>query len=212
MKYFVTGTDTGIGKTTVTASLVQELRRRGRSARAIKPIETGWNEATSDTVKLASVSGQPVTATCRMRLTMPKSPKAAATAEGLTIDTDALSRWCIRQTGDPLFVEGAGGWHVPIVGAWRMRDLAIAIGAPVAIVAGAGLGTVNHSILTVESVRRSMEPLGVIMSRRPTDDLGFARENAAEIEYQSTVRVALFPDDLDAIVDWFVAPAPDAAP
>jgi dethiobiotin synthetase len=200
MIYFVTGTDTGVGKTHVTAALVAGLRTRGRPARAVKPIETGWNETTSDAAALAAASERSLDETILWRLALPRSPSAAARAEGRSIDPRALLAWCRARDADPLLVEGAGGWMVPILDRWRMRDLAEGLDAPVVIVGRAGLGTINHCVLTAEAAPSAH---GIILSRRPDDDLDFARENAAEIRVQICRPVAIFPDDLDAILGWF---------
>lgn len=200
MIYFVTGTDTGAGKTYVTAAIVRALRAAGRDARAVKPIETGWCEAESDAAVLGAASERSVDETVCERFVLPRSPSAAAAAEGRSIDLGALVAWCRAQPGDPVLVEGAGGWMVPIRGTYRMRNLALALDAEVVVVGRAGLGTINHCILTVEAAARAR---GVILSRRPDDDLSFARENAREIEAQTGVAVALVPDDLCAVLAWF---------
>lgn len=203
MKYFVTGTDTGVGKTYVTAALTAGLRRSGRSARAVKPIETGWDPQTSDAAALAASSGRTLSDTVWRTFAAPRSPKAAAQHEGASINATELIAWCARQTGDPLFIEGAGGWMVPITDQLRMRDLAIAVADAVIVVGRAGLGTVNHALLTAEAIEQRALLGGVILSRRPDDSLEFARENAAEIAAQCGARVAVFPDDEAAILGWF---------
>lgn len=210
MKHFVTGTDTGVGKTHVTAALVTALRAQGRQARAIKPIETGWDQPTSDAARLAAVSGQSIDQTIWLTLAAPRSPRSAAALEGRTIDVAALARWCDAQDSDPLFVEGAGGWLVPITAGYRMRDLAVAIASSVVVVARAGLGTVNHTLLTLDSIEQRAAITGTILSRLPTDDLDFARDNAAEIASATPSPVAIFPDDLATIVGWFAGSFDDA--
>ncbi|MBK9035062.1 MAG: dethiobiotin synthase [Myxococcales bacterium] len=203
MKYFVTGTDTGVGKTHVTAALVTGLRAAGRRARAVKPIETGWDAETSDAARLALASDVPIELTIWRALQAPRSPKAAAALEGRPIDAPALVHWCATQAGDPLFIEGAGGWMVPISEAVSMRDVAVEAADAVIVVGRAGLGTVNHSLLTIAAVQQRMAMMGLILSRHPDESLEFARENADEIAVQTGARVGIFPDDLGAIFDWF---------
>lgn len=203
MKYFVTGTDTGVGKTHVTVAMTVGLRRAGRRARAIKPIETGWAPGNTDAEQLAAASGSSLPESLWQSLQAPRSPKAAAALEGKTIDHRALATWCTRQSGDPLFIEGAGGWAVPICAGVRMGDLAAQVADAVIIVGRAGLGTVNHSILTVEAVATRAPLTGLVLSRRPDDPVEFTRENAAEIAAQTGARVAVFPDDEDEILGWF---------
>lgn len=203
MIYFVTGTDTGAGKTHVTAAIVHGLRDAGRAACAVKPIETGWSAKDSDAARLATVSARSIDETVFLHFALARSPSAAAAAEGRSIELDQVVQWCRDQPGDPLLVEGAGGWMVPIRATQRMRDLAIGLGAAVVIVGRAGLGTINHCILTIEAARPDVVIAGVILSRRPDDNLDFARANAAEIEAHTGVRIAIVPDDLEAILTWF---------
>ncbi len=203
MRYFITGTDTGVGKTHVTVALTTELRKAGRPARAIKPIETGWTPGSTDAEQLAAASAESLRHTLWRSFRAPRSPKAAAALEGQVIAEDALISWCLEQQGDPLFIEGAGGWMVPIGGGLRMSDLATRAAEAVIVVGRAGLGTVNHSVLTAEAVARQAPLAGVVLSRRPDDELAFARENAAEIFEQTGARVALFPDDEHEILGWF---------
>ena len=203
MIYFVTGTDTGAGKTHVTAALVTALRAVGRAARAVKPIETGWEPATSDAARLAAASGRSLEETVLYALAAPRSPRAAAALEGRALDARAVARWCRDQGGDPVLVEGAGGWMVPISDTARMQELSVALDARVIVVGRAGLGTINHCVLTVEAVQRVAPLAGVILSRRPEDDPAFARENAVEIARQTQARVAIVPEDMADIVDWF---------
>lgn len=204
MIYFVTGTDTAAGKTHVTGALTRALRAAGRDARAVKPIETGWDAETSDAARLAEASGRTVADTVLLRFALARSPRSAAEAEGRPIDLAAVADWCGGQTGEIVLVEGAGGWRVPLAEGRTIADLAATIGAPVIIAGRAGLGTINHTVLTIEAVRaRGLRVVAAVLSRRPDDDLDFARENAREIEAQTGARVALIPDDLAAIVAWF---------
>lgn len=203
MRYFVTGTDTGVGKTHVTVAMTVGLRRAGRRARAIKPIETGWSPGNTDAEQLAAASEAALADSLWQSLQAPRSPKAAAALEGRKLDPAALSTWCARQSGDPLFIEGAGGWAVPICAGVRMGDIAAQVADAVIIVGRAGLGTVNHSILTVEAVAPRAPLTGVVLSRKPDDAIEFARENADEIAVQTGARVAVFPDDEEEILAWF---------
>jgi dethiobiotin synthetase len=172
----------------------------GRPACAIKPIETGWDEATSDARLLAAASGRSIEETVHLRFAAPRSPRAAAAAEGRTIDFDALVAWCRVQPGSPLFLEGAGGWAVPIDHR-RMADLALATADTILVVARAGLGTINHAVLTIEAARQARPVEAVILSCRPEDDVDFARENAEAIAELTGAFAALFPQDLRILLD-----------
>ena len=193
MRYFVTGTDTGVGKTHVTAALVTELRRRGRAARAIKPLETGWLPDGTDADRLALASEVSRDQTVWQTFAVPRSPKAAARAEHRLIDCVELARWCTAQRGDPLFVEGAGGWLVPIAARTTMRDLAATVADAALLVGRATLGTINHTLLTVESIRaRGLTCAGIFLNqaRKPTEDDEIAiQTNRAVLEETAGVPV-----------------------
>ncbi len=92
---------------------------------------------------------------------------------------------------------------MPICAGVRMGDIAAQVADAVIIVGRAGLGTVNHSILTVEAVAPRAPLTGVVLSRKPDDAIEFARENADEIAVQTGARVAVFPDDEEEILAWF---------
>ncbi len=203
MRYFVTGTDTGVGKTHVTVAMTAGLREAGRAARAIKPLETGWTPGQTDAEQLAAASGRSLAESHWQHFGAPRSPKAAAALEHQTIDPAALTTWCARCSGDPLFIEGAGGWAVPICNGIRMADLATRVADAVIIVGRAGLGTVNHSILTIEAVMQRAPVAGLVLSRRPDESIDFTRENAGEIAAQTSARVVVYPDDLDDLLGWF---------
>ena len=197
--FFVTGTGTGVGKTFISTRLVEEARARGQRVFAFKPIETGCRLVDGiwigeDQEQLAHAAGDWQRGELRRlyNFELPRAPFVAACAAGQLID---LAR--VRSTfelgamqADVVIVEGAGGWRVPITDEADMSALARLLGLPVVIVAPANLGTINHSVLTVEAVRRDGCPIaGVVLSFRPEDDLAFARENASEIERVSGARV-----------------------
>ncbi|MBF0307470.1 MAG: dethiobiotin synthase [Alphaproteobacteria bacterium] len=153
---FVTGTDTGIGKTLVSAWLA-----RGWGAEYWKPIQTGIAEGLdADTVaRLAGVRVHPG----RWLLRAPLSPHLAARRDGVTITLDDFA---LPRTDRPLVVEGAGGVLVPLDDAGTMMAGLIArLGLPVVVVARGGLGTINHTLLTLEALRaRGLEPAGVVLN------------------------------------------------
>ncbi len=170
---FVTGTDTGVGKTRVTRALVAALRRRGRRVAAMKPIETGCavdgaRLVPDDGSALAAACGRDLDLVCPERFATPASPAAAAAREGRAVDHAAIERayQALAADADLLFVEGAGGLLVPIDDATNMADLAARFTAHLLIVARASLGTVNHTLLTVEAARRrGLAVAGVILNR-----------------------------------------------
>jgi dethiobiotin synthetase len=196
--FFVTGTGTGVGKTFVTTMLAEQARAANQRVFAFKPIETGCrfvdgNWIGSDQELLATAAGDWQQDELRRLYCFerPLAPLAAARAEGRTIDLDRIkavfARGCAQS--DYVLVEGAGGWRVPITEHHDMSRLAKATDLPVLVVGTAGLGTINHSVLTVEAIRHDGCAIaGVVLSCRPEDDLSFARENAAEIARLGQVR------------------------
>ncbi|AHC49049.1 Biotin synthesis protein bioC / Dethiobiotin synthetase [Achromobacter xylosoxidans NBRC 15126 = ATCC 27061] len=156
---FVTGTDTGIGKTLVSAILA-----RAWQADYWKPVQTGVAEEPGDTDTVARLAQLPPE---RLHLPAyvlqaPLSPWAAAPLEDAVIDATAIVP---PATTAPLIVEGAGGLYVPIDDSHMMIDLIARLGMPVVLAARSGLGTINHTLLSLEALRRRAIPvLGVIMS------------------------------------------------
>ena len=182
-RVFVTGTDTGIGKTVVAACLVRHF-----GARYWKPVQTGLAEEEGDTatvMRLASVSPADVCAP-RYALAAPLSPEAAAFRENVSLKLEdfALPAW-----NGPLVIEGAGGVLVPLGGAALMADLMRRLGLPVVLVARSTLGTINHSLLSIEALRRrDIAIAGVVMVGPLSPD------NAAAIARHGDVRIlAQFP-------------------
>lgn len=195
--FFVTATDTGVGKTFVTAALATALRARGRDVAVFKPVQSGATaeDPSGDAVLLG--------ADCVYAFAAPLAPLVAARAEGRTIELEpilARARELVREH-ELLLVEGAGGLLVPLADDFDLADLAVALGLPLVIVARAGLGTVNHTLLTIEAARaRGLGLAGVVLNGRSDESTA---ENAALIEAGSGVRVA-------AQVPWLADPA-DAA-
>lgn len=181
LKLFVTGTDTGVGKTHVSCALLKEARRRGWSALGWKPLETGCGPLAEDARALSEASGIDVLP--EYALAMPAAPAVAAAREGISIDFGRLvARGHALAVGHNFVLgEGAGGWRVPITERKDMADLAGELGWPVLIVGRAGLGTINHTLLTAEAVARRCALHGVVLSVRPGDDGELAASNRDEI-------------------------------
>ena len=169
---FVTGTDTGVGKTVAAAALLH--RYRGQvPLRYWKPVQTGI-EQDDDTGEVARLGdcGPHELLTTGVRLERPVSPHLAARLSGLPIDVDALVS-LIRTEPDSSrwIVEGAGGALVPVTDSANMADLMTRLGLPVLVVARTALGTINHTLLTLEALRsRAIEIAGVIMVGVPNAD------------------------------------------
>ena len=169
---FVTGTDTGVGKTVVAATLLHRYRGR-RLIRYWKPIQTGVesDDDTTDVARMAVCDDREIFAH-GVRLPRPLSPHLAARLNGCTIDTGRLLETFRREDGDARWiVEGAGGVLVPINDSETMADLMVRLSLPVVVVARTALGTINQTLLTVEALRlRALEVAGVVMVGRQDVD------------------------------------------
>ena len=170
---FITGTDTGVGKTAVTAALAALLRKKGLVTGVIKPFQTGTElEGLSDAEFIYRFLGRDCVLSevspCRLRV--PLSPYRAAAIEGVDIPLEDImehTRDYISRN-DVTLVEGAGGICVPVTGSCMMADLAVDLDAPMVIVARPGLGTLNHTALSLEYARqRGARVLGVIINGFP---------------------------------------------
>jgi dethiobiotin synthase len=200
---FVTGTDTSVGKTVVSAALL--LRYRGQlRLRFWKPIQTGieQDDDTASVARLASCTADELF-TSGVRLERPVSPHLAARLSGRRIDLQPLAD-CVQAGPAPsrFVVEGAGGALVPINDRDLMVDLMITLGLPAVIVARSSLGTINHTLLTIEALRhRSIGIAGVVLVGPPNAD------NREAIEEYGRVAVLgempwLDPLTPDALAAW----------
>lgn len=162
---FVTGTDTNVGKTVVSAALLHRLRAKA-DLLYWKPVQTGFpaDDDTATVRTLGDCSSEEICAD-GIRLPEPLSPHLAARHAGIRIEIDELLSPLRRHaTRRAWIVEGAGGTLVPINNRSLMLDLMVLIGLPVVVVARSGLGTINHTLLTLEALRsRSLRVAGVVM-------------------------------------------------
>ncbi len=165
---FVTGTDTGVGKTFASCVLLHALRRAGRATWPMKPIAAGAiatpdGPANEDTLALARAAGPsapPPGTITPILLALPMAPHLAAAREGRTITREAvLGAWRERPAGSFAVVEGVGGFKVPLGPGFDTVDLARALGLPVVLVVGLRLGCLNHALLTADAVAAAGLPL-----------------------------------------------------
>lgn len=169
---FVTGTDTGAGKTVVTAAVVAALRAAGDRVRVLKPVITGLDQPSDtrwphDHQILARAGDLDAHEVAILRYGPPVSPHLAAELSGQTLDPSALvDEIRARSREDEiLIVEGAGGLLVPLWGSYDMRALALDLELRLVIAARPGLGTINHTLLTLEAARRAgLDVAGVVMT------------------------------------------------
>ena len=158
---FITGTDTGVGKTLVTAALALALKKHGLEIGVMKPIETGVSQsriAASDAGRLRAIveSEDVLGAICPFQFELPLAPLAVAQTERRVISLEVIRQVyrLLSSRYDYMIVEGVGGVHVPIAPKIDVVDLIVRLKLPVVVVGRAGLGGINHALLTIEALRR----------------------------------------------------------
>jgi len=195
---FVTGTDTGVGKSVVAAAICAALAALGERAAAFKPAVSGLDDAPGefghDHELLASVAsaGQSAEDVAPWRFGPPLSPHLAAELAGERIEPAQLV--AAARIHELLVCEGVGGLLVPITPGYLVRDLAIDLELPVVVAARTRLGTINHTLLTVEAARAAgLKVSGVVMTPWPAEPTEMERSNRATIERLADVRVSHLP-------------------
>jgi len=181
---FITGTDTGVGKTFVACALATAFRQRGRRVAVMKPVETGVEGEPADALALRAVAADPAPLgdICPYRLRAPLAPAVAARLEGVTIEVARLVALVARrrQDADVLLVEGAGGLLVPLDGQTTYAELAVRAGLPLLIVGANRLGTVNHCALTARvAAAAGLVVRGFVLSQ-PTAETDVSAATNAE--------------------------------
>jgi dethiobiotin synthetase len=201
-RLFVTGTDTGIGKTVLSLLLMQFLYRRGYHPFYMKLVQTGCTspyDAESDARfiydHVPALRGEDPGDSVVCCFRNPKAPYFAARDEGKEIDLQVLQERLEEKVASrsPVIIEGAGGLLVPVTAHVLMIDLIPLLGAKPILAARAGLGTINHTLLSLEALRaRGMEPAGVVLmdSQEPPTSPGMIGENIEAVETIGKVRVA----------------------
>lgn len=197
---FITGTDTGVGKTVVTAAIQAWLSGRGQSAGVMKPIETGVDAecssaANSDALFLMECGkmDDPLAEVCPIRLKAAASPYQAARMENRVLDP-ALILTSYRKLADRhdwMLVEGIGGVRVPITRDYDVLNLMSDLGLPVVVVSRYQIGTLNHTLMTLEALKQRHIPVrGIIFNRsEPGDPDSLEREQPRLIEELDRVPV-----------------------
>jgi dethiobiotin synthetase len=186
---FVTGTDTGVGKTRFSAGLLAAWHRSGRRVAPMKPVETGCEPplhraADAELLQAAAPGTWSSDDVCPLRYTDPVAPSVAARREGRPFDIDQVlfAAQRLRAQADAVVVEGAGGLLVPYSDAMTGADLIAALDLPLVVVSRAGLGTINHTALTLaEAHRRRLRVLGVVLNRTVPEVDSSEADNATEI-------------------------------
>lgn len=208
---FVTGTGTGVGKTVVAAALARTLAVDGKCVAVFKPAVTGLGEAGEPDhalLRRAAGSGQSDEQISPYRYGPPASPHLAAELAGEEIEPQRL-RDAARSAAaeaDALICEGVGGLLVPLSLAppYGIRGLAVDLGLPLVVAASPGLGTVNHTVLTIEAARAAeLEVAAVVLTPWPASPGEVERSNRETIAALSGIGVEVLPQlDLDQPETW----------
>jgi len=205
---FITGTDTGAGKTVLSACLLAAMTVAGEPVRAFKPVVTGLEEPApspsewqggdhwpADHELLALAAAMEPEDVSPLLFAPAVSPHLAAELAGTAIDPSALL--AAARAGDPraaLIAEGVGGLLVPLTGAYSVCDLARELDLDVLIAARPGLGTINHSLLSLRAARAAgLRVRAVILTPWPQDPSAMERSNRETIERLGEVEVAVLP-------------------
>jgi dethiobiotin synthetase len=195
---FVTGTDTGVGKTVLTAAIVASLRARGVAVRALKPVITGLDEPADpvwphDHTLLAQVAGCPPERVVLSSYGPAVSPHLAweLAGRGMPLPEVVAGVRAHAAADEVLVIEGVGGLLVPLDHQSDVRDLARALQLPVLVAARPGLGTINHTLLTLEAARAGgLDVAGVVLTPWPSDPDAIERSNRETIARVGDVEVA----------------------
>jgi dethiobiotin synthetase len=189
---FITGTDTGVGKTVVATAVARCLIQRGINVGVMKPVETGCvseDGCLSDAIRLRTAAGasDPLELVSPYRFTVPLAPLVAARLSGVTIQLDRIGAAFKRLSSDHDFVvvEGVGGVLVPIANDLDLRDVIVGLDLPAVVVGRAALGGINHALLTIEALqRRRIEIVGVVLNQQAG-----SVSNSDRLQAESTVQV-----------------------
>jgi dethiobiotin synthetase len=222
---FVTGTGTEVGKTVVAAALARTLAAEGQRVAVFKPCVTGLEDYPVDgpeggsgvhesahgradhaLLRLAARSVQSDAEIAPYRYDPPASPHLAAAMAGEEIDPERLlaAARAAGEGADVLVCEGVGGLLVPLSPTYLVRDLAADLGYPLVVVASPGLGTINHTLLTIESARAAgLEVAAVVLTPWPAEPTEVERSNRETIAALGGVEVLTLPPlDLANLESW----------
>jgi dethiobiotin synthetase len=199
---FVVGTDTGVGKTVLALLMMQFFFAKGCNPFYLKPVQTGCRDA-NDTESDArfiyrhveSLKGKEPAESVIFCFKNPKAPLYAASDEGRSIDLTRIERVVSQKAKahSPLILEGAGGVLVPVAGKKLMVDIISLVNGTPVIAARAGLGTINHTLLTIEAIeKRGLKPLGIVFidAGEKGTPPEIIKENKSAIEETSGIKVA----------------------
>ncbi|MBO4789420.1 MAG: dethiobiotin synthase [Oxalobacter sp.] len=189
--YFITGTDTGVGKTAISCAIISLLVARGFKVAAMKPVAAGGrlvdgvlhNEDVDSLIQEANVL-LPQELVCPFLLKEPASPNLAAAIEARSVDVTHIATCFqqIRAQAEAVVVEGVGGFYVPLADHASVADLALALGLPVILVVGLRLGCINHALLTSAAIRAKGLKLAGWVANHIDPSMIFSDGNIATLE------------------------------
>jgi dethiobiotin synthetase len=189
--YFITGTDTEVGKTRVSVALLHRLQQQGLSVAGMKPVAAGCDETAAGlrnedalALQAASSIALPYETLNPYALAPPIAPHLAARDAGIIIDIDRIlaAYRTIAAQVDSVVVEGAGGWRVPLNDHQDMSDLAVALGLPVVLVVDIRLGCINHALLSTQAITACGLPLAGWVANHAHGDYARSADNIASID------------------------------
>lgn len=181
MRAFITGTDTGVGKTFVTALLARALRRAGLDTVALKPLCSG-DRGDAEILRSACGEELEIDRVNPLWFGTPVAPLLAARYENRQVSLPELEEWfrAVSAGRQSVLVEGAGGWLAPVADGKLIADLAVAFGLPVILVVANRLGCINHTLLTIGSIRsHGLECRGIIFNSLSRESDEAAQSNRA---------------------------------
>lgn len=197
--FFVTGTGTEVGKTVVAAAIARTFAAEGQSVHVFKPAVTGLDEGVETDhalLRRAAESSQSDEEIAPYRYGPPASPHLAAELAGEEIDRERLRQAARAAAGgaDAIVCEGVGGLLVPLSPTYLVRDLAVDLGYPLVVVARPGLGTINHTLLTLEAARATgLEVAAVVLTPWPEKPTEIESSNRETIATLVDVEVLVLP-------------------
>jgi dethiobiotin synthetase len=197
---FVTGTGTEVGKTVVAAAIARTAAGGGERVAVFKPAVSGLDEGGEpdhELLRRAAGSSQSDDEIAPYRFGPPVSPHLAAELAGIRIDPAALLSAARKAAGEGgvLVCEGVGGFLVPLTADYSVRDFARELGLPVVIAASPALGTINHTLLTLEAVRAAgLEVAAVVLTPWPDQPSAMEESNRATVASRGEVEVTLLPE------------------
>jgi len=180
--YFLTGTDTGVGKTLAACALLHAAAAQGMRTLGMKPVAAGGSEDVDALIAASSVAA-PQECVNPYLLREPLAPHIAARRDGVVIDIAHIARCFgeLRRMVDFIVVEGVGGFRVPLDESRDSADLAVSLGLPVILVVGLRLGCINHTLLTAEAVRARGLHLAGWIANQVDAEMACVRENIAAL-------------------------------